>query len=275
MDGVAYILDTPRKWTVVLQRLVEDKRLREAAAPYTCQERGVPFVHGIAGWCADLLLDRSRRGLPYGFADHAYLLRAPEWRRRHGKGSIEAWYRLCFDGMQCKDWKEWPDDRWRRIQRMGELPDPAPYDGQGDYLLVCPPGKAVCDILGLGDWEASIREVVPHFTERPLRIRYKQGDNRPLAEDLAECWGVITPQSTVAVHAVLAGKPVWVHDGCCARRVGRGLSELLTTIESPHIPTDQDRLAWLSWLAYNQFQLPEFSNGFAWEILRQQIPGFD
>ena len=41
----------------------------------------------------------------------------------------------------------------------------------------------------------------------------------------------------------------------------------LSKIETPRIPTEDERQAWLRHLSYCQFNFTEMSNGYAWRIL--------
>ena len=46
-------------------------------------------------------------------------------------------------------------------------------------------------------------------------------------------------------------------------------SQTLSDVESPRVPTDDEREAWLRHLSYSQFTFAEMADGTAWRILNQ------
>lgn len=100
-------------------------------------------------------------------------------------------------------------------------------------------------------------------TDRPIRVRWKPRSDdrrlRPLADDLKDCWAVVTFVSNSAVMAALAGVPVFCTAPCAGLTVGSGD---LSRIEVPVTPDGRDR--WAARLANRQWTLDEMSAGALW-----------
>jgi hypothetical protein len=113
-------------------------------------------------------------------------------------------------------------------------------------------------------------------TNRPIRVRTKprtKNTSGPLVEkelgvpsiveDIQNCFAVITSVSLVAVEAITNGVPVF----CDPLSFASPISS--TDISSINNPTYSDqRLKWLSHLAYCQFTEREIFNGTAYNIWR-------
>ena len=142
--------------------------------------------------------------------------------------------------------------RWRDWQRDGVhilIAQQAP----GWYPLV---GECSVD-----DWTQRTVHVLRAHTSRPIRIRAK-GSAVPLADELRDCWAVVTHSSNVAVDAIVAGVPAFVLGQSAAAPVA--LADL-SRIESPL--RYEDRLHWAARLAANQWTLDEMRDGTCWRQL--------
>ena len=89
----------------------------------------------------------------------------------------------------------------------------------------------------------------------------KNKQQKPLAEDLADAWAVVTFNSSVAIDAVCEGIPVFCGKECSAYQVAE---QDFSKIETP---TYADREPLYYSMAYGQFTAEEMQNGFAWRIL--------
>jgi hypothetical protein len=87
----------------------------------------------------------------------------------------------------------------------------------------------------------------------------------PLADDLRNCWALVTHSSNVAVDAVLMGIPVFVAPTCPAAPVG---NLDLAKLETPDMP---DRARWFDSLMAQQFTVDEMRSGLAKEYLQMVI----
>jgi hypothetical protein len=96
---------------------------------------------------------------------------------------------------------------------------------------------------------------------RPLRIRPRDS-KRPLADDLEDCWALVTHSSNVAVDAVIAGIPVFCQPSCPAAPVAR----LDINLAEPVTP---DRAHWLRSLQSQHFLVSEMASGIAWRWMQR------
>jgi hypothetical protein len=112
-----------------------------------------------------------------------------------------------------------------------------------------------------GDWLEQAVAALKQATSRPLRIRQKN-EARPLAQDLAGAWALVTHMSCAAVEALIAGVPVFCTDRSSA---GWLCSGGLDRIETPSYPPRREE--WAALLANNQWTLDELRAGVAWRAL--------
>ena len=139
----------------------------------------------------------------------------------------------------------------------------SPWRKHGNCIMLCPPGAAIRQAFGLGDWQNDMTLRLMSLTSRVIDISLK-GDRRPLGERLANCHAVVTWTSNVAVEAAAAGVPVFVSPFSAAAPVGTLLDDMTKeNVESPRMPDDGVRQAWLDGLAWSQFSLDEIKSGFA------------
>jgi hypothetical protein len=178
----------------------------------------------------------------YVFADRAYM----------GGGPGSERLRLTLNAYQ-KEWVEVrPDDRLRALGV--EL---QPWRTRGRHVLLVPPGEAIRELFGLGDWQDEMLARLKACTDRPIMVSVK-GDARPLQQRLADCWCVVTYTSNVAVDALLAGVPAF----CDSKAAAAPMAGALDSLDIEH-PVRLDRELWASSLAYGQFTLDEIRSGYA------------
>jgi hypothetical protein len=137
-----------------------------------------------------------------------------------------------------------------------------PWRETGRHILLALPGRDFGRALGM-NMDAWIQETVASIkskTDRPVLTRPK-GDPCPLAEQLRNCWALVTHSSNVAIDAVIAGVPVFVAPTSPAAPVGR--TDL--DFENPVMP---HRREWWASLMAQQFTLPEMASGLAWKHMR-------
>lgn len=261
MEYVAYLTSNARR-DIVLQALAKTGRV-ELLQPdaYAFTPEPIPLIFGLGLEVLPIIRHRLQRKLPFLFCDHAYFLRAKQWRREHGKYHTGAWFRLCANGLNQTQFDTVrPADRWNRLVELGvPAVGEVTHQKTGEEILLCPP-NTVQYVYDLGRWEEATRAAIATHTSRPVRVRYKN-DPTPLEDDLAASWGVVTFQSTVAIHALLAGKPIWCDESCCAYNLSNGTQYEL--LDDPYFPPNDDIHTWLHQLAYGQFTIDEYASGLA------------
>lgn len=139
-----------------------------------------------------------------------------------------------------------------------------PWRRQGAHILIAPPSLPFAQLNDF-DGTAWIDDVllrIRRFTDRPIIIRRKARTRRearyqrPLIHDLADAWCVVTYSSKTALHALLAGVPIFATTPCAASAMG--LVDL-SSIEAPAYPAG--RAQWAANLAANQWTLEEIERG--------------
>jgi len=144
----------------------------------------------------------------------------------------------------------------------------------GKKILLAPPSSKSFSLWNIDQqqWIAETVAEIKKYTDRPIVIRDKRPRTERLKNDTIEealaddihC--LVTYNSVAAVEALILGKPAITLGPNAA---GMLCSQSLNEIESPRIPTIDERDAWLRHLSYSQFTFEEMSNGTAWKILNE------
>lgn len=116
------------------------------------------------------------------------------------------------------------------------------------------------EFFGVGAWDSWAVSQVKEFTDRPVILR-KRHDGTPIAEQLKNCHAVVVYASNASVDAVLNGVPVFNLGPAVTTPIGL---QDLRKIETPIYP---ERQPFFNSLAYAQFTIEEFENGFAWKTI--------
>ena len=144
----------------------------------------------------------------------------------------------------------------------------------GRKILLAPPSEKSFTIWDIDQptWLAQTMDELQRHTDRPIEIRLKRNREERMKTDTMEsaladdvhC--LVTYNSVAAVEAVMLGRPA-----ICLGPNAAGVvsSQTLSDIESPHVPTEDEREAWLRHLSYSQFTFAEMADGTAWRILNQ------
>jgi len=144
----------------------------------------------------------------------------------------------------------------------------------GRKILIAPPSVKSLSMWNMDPevWVAEVVAELKKYTDRPIEIRLKRPRSERLEENTMEqalandihC--LITYNSVAAVEALMLGKPAFTLGPNAA-----GVLSLndLSKIETPYIPSNDERHAWLKHLSYSQFTFNEMSNGTAYRILTQ------
>ena len=240
-------------------------------APLLC---GGVIMYGALRGLLPTLRQAQREGREWIYQDNAYFL----------PGKTEAsYFRITRNALQVDGSGPVPSGGAERWSRLGLAIKP--WRTSGAHIVVCPPGRLFGATFGFSadDWLEQTLETLRKHTDRELRVRAKMSWNdakgadilnlrgavktsvpKPLADDLASAWAVVTRSSNAAVEALLAGVPIFATEPCGASAMG--LSDL-TQIEAPR--TDGDREHWAAVLASNQWLLSELRDGTAWKMLNE------
>jgi hypothetical protein len=214
---------------------------------------GNPFVVWGQEWLTLRTLPEAvRTGRPFWTLDNGY------WNP--AKGTDRGYYRFCYRSLSPVLLPKTPFLREPTVRLR-------PWRQDGGHVLLAMPGVQFGMALGIDvkGWCATIvGELYPKTQRlgRELRVRMRDETRRPLADDLRDCWAVVTHSSNVAVDAVVAGIPVFVQPTSAAAPVGRTDLDLAN-------PVTPGRDHWVRALASQQFTIAEMRNGIAWHWMQR------
>jgi hypothetical protein len=198
-----------------------------------------------------LLQQAQAAGRDWYYIDHAYYQRG-----KH--------YRITKNAYQHDGHGISTGERFRGI-RSCHL---KPWRTTGSHVLICPNSAAHFALhhLDAAIWLRDVVATLRTVTDREIRIRWKvQRADRPIREDLVDAWAVVVFSSASALDALMAGVPVFtLAPWAASARMGR---TDLTQIETPLYPDDRE--AFLSVLADQQWTLQEMLSGRAWRDLTE------
>ncbi len=200
----------------------------------------------------------------------------------------DRWYRICKNNTQ-KNYIEKSNRVERRYEELiGRLRQksideltPQPWQYDGEHILVIPPSYHTAKWYGIDrhEWEKDvIKKIARHDRKHPIVVRQKFKNNadwgekldKPLSEDLKNCYAMVSFHSMCAVHAVMAGVPSFCSVHSPAHPVSLGLNEL-DQIKDPLYAGDRDD--WLKSLLCAQFTEDEMRLGTAYDhVKNRRIP---
>lgn len=198
-----------------------------------------------------MLLEAQAKGIDFYYGDKGYFER-------------NTYIRLTRNAYQHDGRGAASPDRFRRFN----IPI-RPWRTTGRHIVVCPNSPGYFRLFGMhaDTWLETVRADLARVTDREIRVRWKPDvRHRPLEVDLIDAWAVVVFSSNAAVEALLAGVPVFVLAPFCAA-ARMGLSTI-ASIETPYYPDDREAFA--SALAANQWTLDEMARGDAWRALHQE-----
>ena len=242
----------------------KDPHYRRAAFESGLRRAGYTLRDDAVVGPDDVLVIWNRYG---SFAD-----RADQWESKGGRVLVvengyygESIYAISVSGHNGSGL--WPISDESRLNALGITFNP--WRTEGDHILVClqrgigPPATAQPP-----GWEGAIQRQLHKITTRRIRVRPHPGNKAPaipLADDLRNCWAMVTWSSNAATEALIAGIPVHycgpyiVTDGAAIRGI--------ETIASPVL---LDRRASFERMAWAQWSVKEIESGEPFEHLRDR-----
>lgn len=215
---------------------------------------GPAFFYGRLRGSLEVMRAAIAAGENWYMADNGYM----------GAGHYRGFYKISRNAFQCRG-NEYPD--YQRLEALKITI--APTRTSGGHILVCPPIPEYDAVMGFNsiEWLADVKFGLGRASQREIRVRWKPGDPRgsggkrrkkTLAEDLADCWALVTHDSNVVVESVIAGVPVFATGQTPVLAIG---DKDIGAIETPRRPGVDERRRWLATLAANQWTLDEMREG--------------
>ena len=215
-----------------------------------------------------IVAECEKTGRDYYYIDTGYL---------GNRQKRKLYHRVVLNGMQHSNFKEVPDDRWKRLEfdsKTMHIGFPGWKRDGGPILLVTPSGKP-CKSYGIdrNKWVEETVAKIKENTDRPIIIRDKgmrrdRIGNGSLYNQLDDdkIFAVVTYNSIAATEAVGYGVPAFT----LAPNAADMLCEKdLTKIDTPRYEDDYTVRKWQHWLAYCQFRVEEMSDGTALDTLEK------
>lgn len=206
------------------------------------------IIGGLQFNMPNLYREIRRTSTPYAFIDRAPI--------SGGRGS--GVYRVIPNAYHANWVEDRPDDR---LKMFGGLC--APWRRGGKHVLVCPSSDICAGFWDRPRWLAETLETLKHHTDRPIKIRHKNGGGDPA--DVLNAHAVVTFVSMIGVDAARLGIPVFSDPASCAAPIAQ---TDLSLIEAPIRP---DRSRWLATLAYWQFTVDEMRSGYCWNRIKERL----
>jgi hypothetical protein len=174
--------------------------------------------------------------------------------------------------------------RWQEIFGQTELP---PWRRRGKQIVIAHSSEKysrLADLPSPTEWVERVVAEVRKHTDRAIFYRPKPSwkaatpipgarfvRDWPLARVLKGAHALITHGSYVCVDALVAGIPAIILGDAVTRPVS---STSLAEIEAPRLASMEERQQILANLAWAQYSIDEYRNGFAWRMIKELfLPG--
>ena len=190
----------------------------------------------------------------------------------------DRWYRICKNNTQ----KNFLEKSFKVNRRFDNLLDrlnqkckdeltPKPWQYDGKHILVIPPSYHTAHWYGIDrhEWTKDIVDKIKKHSRKEIVVRekFKNGSDwgdkldKPLSEDLKNCYAMVSFHSMCAVQAVMNGIPSYCSEHSPAYPMSLGLDEL-DQLKDPLYAGD--RQDWVKSLMCAQFTEEEMKNGKAY-----------
>lgn len=239
---------------------------------------------GILRGTGSMFRSAANSKIDFYYIDHAYF--DPGYK-------FPGWMRIVKNGHSCNSIKHVSSSRFDEFfAKKNKIMPWKPADLRGDKIIVCPPTPAVAWYTGLTEnWQettvAKLKSLLPESEHHRIVVRRKPkeptcdhmgnptGFNYNYHEHdfdrvLQDAFCVIAYNSMVALTASLQGIPVIVETHSCCKPIGFSIDDFLYSAYPEKFDIEPaNRVKLMYWLANNQWNLTEISNGVAWQMLQE------
>lgn len=181
------------------------------------------------------------------------------------------------------------EENWQNIRRDYDM-DLAPWRTTGSHILIALQRPLGWSMRGydLMQWLESTYQTIRQYSDRPIRLRWHPGDRknfphnldlsswgikispveRPIIEDLRDCWALVCHNSSPSAVAVIEGIPAFITDEPGYSQAGEVANTDLGLIENPRMP---DRELWIRKIAQAHWSFDDLRSGRCWAHMRQWV----
>jgi hypothetical protein len=152
----------------------------------------------------------------------------------------------------------------------------------GDYILLAGMSDKCARFEGFSfeQWERDAVAKIRQVTDRPIHYRPKPNKHNrytplpgtvfaPPTQDIGKAlrgaWATVSHHSNAGIDGICLGIPAFCAEGVCLP-----WSADLSQIETPLMPTDDERRQWLADIAYCQWNRAEMDSGAYWKHLKDE-----
>jgi hypothetical protein len=162
-----------------------------------------------------------------------------------------------------------------------------PWKKPGKHIVLCGMSEKCANFEGFEfeEWEKRAVKAIRAVTDRPIHYRPKPnrdirlyrpidgtiyrpatGADKYLEHQLRGAWAVVSHHSNAGIDAICHGVPCFSDEGVTTAIGHTDLS----LIESPVIPTMEERRQWVNDIAYCQWNREEMRSGQVWRHLKDE-----
>lgn len=255
--------------------LVGDKPTLRASLSYIRPEGDVGLFYGLANNLAKAFGDYPARKKTAVYVDMGYF-------GRKAGGRFAGFHKLAVNSRHPTAYFQNVRHSAERFESFGVELAPWREARPGAPILIAGMGPKGSRAEGYGTqgWEREVLPSIRAATRRPIWYRAKpnwdQARDLPgaisvnrgaeLIDQLQGAHALVAHHSNAAVEAVCAGIPVFVKEGVA---VAMGESDF-RLIETPRMPSDEERRQWLADIAWTQWSIEEMAEGLAWRYLKDE-----
>jgi hypothetical protein len=194
-------------------------------------------------------------------------------------------------GIYCNDK---PDDKnWKSIKKDYNM-DLMPWRSSGNHILLAlqrPQGWSMRGV-NFESWLIDTVTKIRNNTDRPIVARWHPGNwkdfpryekfirkqkiiispqQRPIVDDLKNCWALVCHNSTPSSVAIIEGIPAFITDDPGYCQAGTVINRDFSDLENPNMP---DRDTWIKQLAQCHWNFDDLKSGSCWSHMRNWIKIF-
>jgi len=217
-----------------------------------------------------------KRKIDFFFLDHSYFYHKIHHQKKSGIDLIKnPFVRVVKNGFVIDKIIDTDERGLKNLSQLGKEDfEVKKWKKTGSKIVVLPPSFHMCDFLDLKH-EDVLNDMISNIkkhTDREIVIRYKKPDGihnpKPIEEEIADAWAVVSFQSNAVVKFILNGVPSFTYMDKHSVACPVSLTDF-SKIENPWYP--DNRYEWLCNICNNQFQERFVYSGHVMDYLNRMV----